>query len=149
MVLNHFSCFFFFCLSAPFVRACRTARARSCSPHVWRQIRERARARAAAWPFACTCSRPYFPSPLYPNHIIIRSLTLGTNISADLWQTSHHPHHHHPPFSSLPPPKHTTTSTSFPFLSFPVQSQGGDILGVTMCLFCGVFTVPQSTDDLS
>lgn len=117
---SFFLLFFFFCLSAPFVRACRTACARSCSPHVWRQIRERAREREQLRDHLHVCVAALTFPPLFtPNHITIRSLTLGTNILADLWQTSHHPHHHHPPFSSLsplpntPPPPPAPLSSAF------------------------------------
>lgn len=147
MVLNHFSCFFFSFVCRPPLCVRAGPRVHGHAARMCEDKSERARAREQLRDHLhVRVAALTFPPLFTPNHIIIRSLTLETNISADLWQTSHHPHHH---FRPCPPPKHATTSTSFPFLGFPVQSQGGDILGVTMCLFCGVFTVPQSTDDLS
>lgn len=142
MVLNHLPRFMFAC---PFASQCalvslqarvhtRTGmQLRTCA-FVCGQMRER----AIAWPFACMFIHPYLPYChlllllLFPDMWPCAGLTLGTNISADLWQTLIITSLHFCPVILLPP--------QLPVPCSSVQSRWGEGggFGVIMCLFCGV-----------
>lgn len=85
MVLNHFSCFFFSFVCRPPLCVRAGPRVHGHAARMCEDKSERAREREQLRDHLHVCVAALTFPPLFtPNHITIRSLTLGTNILADL-----------------------------------------------------------------